>query len=234
MEDQCIPFALPFFFQEEGIEELKQSLFYTTMELENTIVCAHDEISKKDQEILHLKNLLAEIVKERDEFVEKLRILGLEKALLHQQVNRHFHKHLVGVADANSNSEDQRALSSSDSDDVVFQPPPPSVAADEVLPKMPMPENGKFLKAVVEAGPLLQTLLLAGPLPDWQRPPPQLDIPPVTMSPAVSTPPHRIHQESVLGAGEAKKRAANGARDTSSSPSKYQRVFPSTAIISTS
>ncbi|KAJ0734624.1 hypothetical protein HanPI659440_Chr11g0422241 [Helianthus annuus] len=35
-----------------------------------------------------------------------------------------------------------------------------------------LPQKGSFLQAVVDAGPLLQNLLLAGPLPRWRNPPP--------------------------------------------------------------
>lgn len=35
-----------------------------------------------------------------------------------------------------------------------------------------LPEKGRLVEAVVSAGPLLQTLLLAGPLPRWRHPPP--------------------------------------------------------------
>ncbi|KAE8778117.1 protein roadkill-like [Hordeum vulgare] len=35
-----------------------------------------------------------------------------------------------------------------------------------------MPEKGKLVEAVVSAGPLLQTLLLDGPLPRLRQPPP--------------------------------------------------------------
>ncbi|XP_024543539.1 uncharacterized protein LOC112350833 [Selaginella moellendorffii] len=38
-----------------------------------------------------------------------------------------------------------------------------------------LPERGKLLQAVMNAGPLLHTLLLAGPLPQWHHPPPGLD-----------------------------------------------------------
>lgn len=45
-----------------------------------------------------------------------------------------------------------------------------------------LPEKGELLQAVMKAGPLLHTLLLAGPLPEWRHPPPPLvagEIPPV-------------------------------------------------------
>ncbi|KAK8544974.1 hypothetical protein V6N12_025830 [Hibiscus sabdariffa] len=35
-----------------------------------------------------------------------------------------------------------------------------------------LPQRGKLLQAVTEAGPLLQTLILSGPLPRWRNPPP--------------------------------------------------------------
>ncbi|KQJ81496.1 hypothetical protein BRADI_5g01120v3 [Brachypodium distachyon] len=38
--------------------------------------------------------------------------------------------------------------------------------------EMALPEKGRLVEAVVAAGPLLQTLLLAGPLPRWRHPPP--------------------------------------------------------------
>ena len=47
-----------------------------------------------------------------------------------------------------------------------------SMVIDKLVKRKPLPQKGGFLKAVMEAGPLLQTLLLAGPLPRWQNPPP--------------------------------------------------------------
>ncbi|KAK8515750.1 hypothetical protein V6N13_139279 [Hibiscus sabdariffa] len=35
-----------------------------------------------------------------------------------------------------------------------------------------LPQQGKLVHAVMEAGPLLQTLILSGPLPRWRNPPP--------------------------------------------------------------
>ncbi|KAG0484013.1 hypothetical protein HPP92_012097 [Vanilla planifolia] len=36
----------------------------------------------------------------------------------------------------------------------------------------PLPEKGRFLETVMNAGPLLDTLLVAGTLPRWRNPPP--------------------------------------------------------------
>lgn len=43
-----------------------------------------------------------------------------------------------------------------------------------------LPQKGKLLEAVINAGPLLQNLVLSGPLPTWKNPPPlsSIKIPP--------------------------------------------------------
>ncbi|KAK9289351.1 hypothetical protein L1049_007506 [Liquidambar formosana] len=43
---------------------------------------------------------------------------------------------------------------------------------DNLVKGKPLPKKGRLLQAVMEAGPLLQTLLVAGQLPQWQNPPP--------------------------------------------------------------
>ncbi|PKA61878.1 hypothetical protein AXF42_Ash008710 [Apostasia shenzhenica] len=49
------------------------------------------------------------------------------------------------------------------------------------LTKKPLPEKGQLLEAVIGAGPLLETLFVAGSLPQWKNPPPlrPLLIPPM-------------------------------------------------------
>ncbi|KAL2548898.1 hypothetical protein Fot_10428 [Forsythia ovata] len=198
MEDQCSPLSWAYYYQEEGIEDLKHSLLYSTLELETAILSAHEELSRKDDEILHLKNLLSKIIRERDEFEAKCQTLVLEKQLIFQQVEmqkKSPKQHIESAPSSGTNSnedENNIGLPSSDCDENNFVPSPlPETFSDilsspeKIVPKKPLPKKGKFLQAVREAGPLLQTLLLAGPLPQWQHPPPQLnsiDIPPVTIS----------------------------------------------------
>ncbi|GKD56676.1 proline-rich receptor-like protein kinase PERK9 [Tanacetum coccineum] len=55
---------------------------------------------------------------------------------------------------------------------IVSSPPAPQKFE---IPAKGLPENGKFLEAVMKAGPLLNNLLLAGQLPHWRHPPPPLD-----------------------------------------------------------
>jgi hypothetical protein len=42
---------------------------------------------------------------------------------------------------------------------------------DLLAAKRPLPPRGRLVQAVMEAGPLLQNLLVAGPLPRWRNPP---------------------------------------------------------------
>ncbi|KAL6967445.1 hypothetical protein U1Q18_033255 [Sarracenia purpurea var. burkii] len=58
-----------------------------------------------------------------------------------------------------------------------------SLVIDSIVKGKPLPQKGKLLPAVLEAGPLLQTLLVAGPLPRWRNPPPlqTFHIPPVSI-----------------------------------------------------
>ncbi|KAG5574781.1 hypothetical protein H5410_054915 [Solanum commersonii] len=87
MEDQCSPLSWPYnYYLEEGIEELKHSLVYTTLELENTVISAHEELARKDEEILQLKDLLTRVMKERDEAQRKCQRIGMEKIVLQQQL----------------------------------------------------------------------------------------------------------------------------------------------------
>nr|KYP68157.1 hypothetical protein KK1_021777 [Cajanus cajan] len=56
---------------------------------------------------------------------------------------------------------------------------------DSIAKERGLPQKGKLLQAVVDAGPLLKTLLLAGPLPTWRNPPPlqnlKLPVPPLAI-----------------------------------------------------
>lgn len=55
---------------------------------------------------------------------------------------------------------------------------PPSGASkidqyiDNLLKGKTLPQKGNLLQFVLDAGPLLETLLLAGPIPKWRNPPP--------------------------------------------------------------
>ncbi|KAK5846811.1 uncharacterized protein LOC108463448 [Gossypium arboreum] len=74
---------------------------------------------------------------------------------------------------------------------------------DKLAKGKTLPEKGKLLQAVMEARPLLQTLLLAGPLPQWRNPPPSntFKIPPVSLNGCDSKPvvtPKRVNSSRYL------------------------------------
>ncbi|XP_019449096.1 PREDICTED: uncharacterized protein LOC109351876 [Lupinus angustifolius] len=54
---------------------------------------------------------------------------------------------------------------------------------DSIAKVRPLPQKGKLLEAVMDAGPLLQNVLLAGPVPNWRNPPPlqHIKVPPLTI-----------------------------------------------------
>ncbi|XAR52321.1 hypothetical protein NMG60_11020315 [Bertholletia excelsa] len=188
MDDQCSPLSWAYLYQEEETEELKHSLLYTTLELETTILCAHEEIARKEAELIHLKDILTKTIKERDDAQEKCQTLKLEKVILQQQLHQQLQRQFDHLPSPGTiKIEEEKGFSSSNSNENISESPgtePIPQLAEKLAANKPLPENGKFLKAVMEAGPLLQTLLLAGPLPQWHNPPPRvnsLEIPPVTI-----------------------------------------------------
>ncbi|KAL6561009.1 hypothetical protein OROGR_003799 [Orobanche gracilis] len=216
MEIQPSPLlSWAYYYQGKSMEELRQKLLYTTVELEQTRATVQDELRKRDDQLLNLKELLNKVIRERDEAQEKC-----HKLLLENIVSSPVIDHLP-------------------------QPPPPQLQQTlsetmmiELTPDKPLPEKGKVLQAVMKVGPLLQTLLLTGPLPQWRHPPPPLEsfeIPPVTiLSPP--PPPQLLLQDSFVNNNtngnsstsnncgrESRKRVLCEGSD-SPSDNKYQRI----------
>ncbi|KAI3809554.1 hypothetical protein L1987_25531 [Smallanthus sonchifolius] len=149
----------PSFYKQKSIEELTDSLWLTTMELQ-------EEIRARDDRLNQLKHLLNDVVHERNEARTKCQSLVLDKLLLqHQFHNRRRQTTTAPPHSGVSCVEDEESS-------VSFSP---NENAVQLPPMKGLPENGKFLEAVMKAGPLLQNLLLAGALPHWRRPPPPMD-----------------------------------------------------------
>ncbi|KAJ6690506.1 hypothetical protein OIU85_006736 [Salix viminalis] len=225
MEDHYSPLNCSRFYQDEGIDELRHYLLYTT-ELETAIVSAKEEITRREFEIFHLKDLISRAIKERNEAQIQCQELVLDKLALQQELLQkqqdnqqqkefqHLKQESASLTRTCSSEDESKASdsinhsSSPDSSKVnvpsqITDPKPQETlqsSLPEVILKLAadkvLPEKGKLLKAVKEAGPLLQTLLLAGPLPQWQHPPPQLDS--IEIPPVtISSPTARlIHQDS--------------------------------------
>lgn len=166
---------------EQSIAELKQSLVATTLELE----AAKEELKKKEQSIGKLADLVRQVAKERDEARDQLQQLLLAAAATPPPP-----RVTSSVTDSDCSlvsspvdpffdpvtSADKRKPSPA------ATPPPTSAPApvrqqqqdavlDMLASKRPLPQKGRLLAAVMEAGPLLQNLLVAGQLPRWRNPP---------------------------------------------------------------
>ncbi|KAL4335981.1 hypothetical protein GQ457_07G033760 [Hibiscus cannabinus] len=249
MDSQRGPlFSLAYFCQGKTMEELRYSLFCTTLELEQTRMAAQEELRKRDDQSIQLKELLTKAMRERDEAQEKCQKLLLEKLLLQQQqvaplsgVSGVEDERRRGIDSNNgfSSSDCEGSIVSSPVLDPIRQPQlPPAHPSQtiELVPDKPLPEKGQLLQAVMKAGPLLQTLLLAGPLPQWRHPPPPLEsfeIPPVTI-PSPPPPPQLLHQDYLTGisacntlntCGQVNRK--RGLYDASDSPTetKCQRLL---------
>lgn len=172
---------------------MKQKLLYTSLELERLNMEASEE-KRKNNELIQLIKLAYQ---ERDEARDHL----------HKLLNK-MNMDSPHLPKANSSTIESNSLSDAYNDsspvesflDVVSSPHHDlmsnNIIPHEVEPKIddhgtlvidrlvkgkPLPQQGKFLQAVLESGPLLQTLLVAGPLPRWRNPPQfkPLHIPPV-------------------------------------------------------
>ncbi|CAN6336117.1 unnamed protein product [Urochloa humidicola] len=179
---------------QESVAELKQSLVATTLELE----AAKEELKKKEQSIAKLADLVRQVVKERDDAREQLQQLRLLAAASAAPPPQPLVTSSVTDSDCSLvsspvdpffdpvTSADRRCKLSP------ATPSPPSAAAaatqqcqpganvvgsaadavlDLLASKRPLPQKGRLLAAVMEAGPLLQNLLVAGQLPRWRNPP---------------------------------------------------------------
>jgi len=207
------------------MDELKQTLMYTTMELEQTRVTVQEELRKRDEQLHNLKELFNKVARERDEAQEKCQRLFLEKLFFQQQKqqNQDPLSGISSIEDEQQHQQQKRGIESSNNgislsdceESIVSSPQQqqvvlttrteqPMMMIDSIAKDKPLPEKGKLLQAVMKAGPLLQTLLLAGPLPQWRHPPPPLEsfeIPPVTIhSPPPQHQQHHqlLHQESFV------------------------------------
>ncbi|XP_076918203.1 uncharacterized protein LOC143578528 [Bidens hawaiensis] len=183
------------------------------MELESARFKAQQQLKQKDQELNQIKHLLNTAIIQKNQA---------------QTLLTKFHRQTTApppYSVASSVEDDHvttAGFSSSDCDEsIVSSPPPlPSLTEDEIrVPVKALPEKGKFLDAVVKAGPLLQNLLLAGPLPHWRHPPPaletyQIPAPSVVVPPAVNRLVWKVNNN----------KRGFPERSDSSTETKYQRL----------
>ncbi|KDP44187.1 hypothetical protein JCGZ_05654 [Jatropha curcas] len=206
----------------ESVDELRQKLLCTTIELEAFKGEANEEIRKHKEDKKHLIDLLKMAYKERDEAKDQLQKLinkllpsnstDINQIILQPQPGSPLvipMKANSSITESNSLSDTYNAVTSPDLSSMnmadsghidfvnkayvqeynTFVSPivpkidPADAAIDSLVNGKNLPQKGKLLQAVTEAGPLLQNLIVAGPLPRWRNPPPlqTFRIPPVSI-----------------------------------------------------
>ncbi|KAJ1402454.1 hypothetical protein SESBI_27990 [Sesbania bispinosa] len=106
------------------MEELKQSLMYTTLELEQTRAAVQEELRKRDDQLLSLKELLNKVIRERDEAQEKCQRLVLEKFAFHHQQQTAPLSGISSIEDEPRRGIDSNnGLSSSDCEESIVSSP---------------------------------------------------------------------------------------------------------------
>ncbi|OIT37407.1 PREDICTED: uncharacterized protein LOC109240787 [Nicotiana attenuata] len=197
---------------QENIDETRQKLMYTNLELEQLKLEKSEEMRKNKECVKEIIQLLNMACQERDEAKDQLQKI-LNK-LSHVQVDsplvkatnenssitesNNYQSHnsspVESFLDAvsspefsNNNMADSNALAYDCnvrfSDNCVPTVDEATLVIDNLVKGKTLPQKGKLLKSVIEAGPLLQTLLVSGQLPQWRNPPQlkSFNIPPVSI-----------------------------------------------------
>ncbi|KAL9171072.1 hypothetical protein ABFS82_04G185800 [Erythranthe guttata] len=179
--------------QNHEVEQLKQKLLFTTLELEKLRSEAMEQMRQNKAYVSHLINLLKCAFQERDDAKTHLQKLlnNNNITIMPPQANymnpsfRLPETPLPKPVNENPNSSVTGSNSVASLFDPVFSPDFSNILVQECCNKVdegnlvidrlvkgkPLPKRGKFLQTVVEAGPLLQNILVAGPLPTWRNPP---------------------------------------------------------------
>ncbi|XP_066346880.1 uncharacterized protein [Miscanthus floridulus] len=167
--------------------ELRRALVRALAELHASRAAHQAELRRMESEAARLAALVSSAAAERDELRRHCHSLLL---LLHHQAQAQavvappphtpsLHVHAASVLSAGGGGCTTAAAAIMNNENA-----PDAACADDSELEMALtrrlPEKGRLVEAVVSAGPLLQTLLLAGPLPRWRHPPPPApaDIPP--------------------------------------------------------
>ncbi|XP_010541389.1 PREDICTED: LOW QUALITY PROTEIN: uncharacterized protein LOC104814869 [Tarenaya hassleriana] len=152
----------------ESFEEMRLVLHNTLLGLEALRIQANEQARIHQEEVTHLLDLVKLAQQERDEAKQHLAHLLIRNPK-------------PSITDSNSFSQSSSPSSPELSSFVnqyqplILEDPAARIdPLDDLVEGKTLPETGKLLKAVVEAGPLLETLIVAGTLPQWTNPPPPL------------------------------------------------------------
>ncbi|KAJ8434299.1 hypothetical protein Cgig2_009274 [Carnegiea gigantea] len=156
---------------DESFEDVERQFQSVTNELAVARKAAIEQRKTHKENIQKLFHLLSIVCKERDEAKDQLRKLMMSNSKMTSQSNVSSSFSLSSLDSVGAGADN---LSSCDSSH------DRGTATIEGLAKgRPRPEKGKLLQSVMEAGPLLDTLLVAGSLPQWRDPPPMRQDPQV-------------------------------------------------------
>ncbi|XBI69366.1 hypothetical protein VPH35_048440 [Triticum aestivum] len=169
---------------QEIVEEVRRRLAAATAELE----AAKEEVRRKEQSIAALVELVRRTAEERDQLqqhLDQLRqhllLAATTSSSCDSGASEHSHRHRY----------QERAVDRSTAIAIDIRSAPVAIddnrtaaVLEQLAAKRPLPQRGQLLQAVMEAGPLLENLLVAGPVPQWRNPPPVQPIP----SPVISAP----------------------------------------------
>ncbi|EPS62191.1 hypothetical protein M569_12606, partial [Genlisea aurea] len=183
------------FEENDGADQLGQKLLQATLELEKLRTEAMEEKNSNREYVKQLVALLKAALRERDEARDQL-----QKYLGDNPEKKPANS---SVTESNSLSDnynrspppvEESFFDGVEFPDVDFDsdfvcPLAPakvdreSLIIDSIARRRVLPERGQLLEAVLRSGPMLQTLLMAGPLPQWRNPPQikPFQIPPVTV-----------------------------------------------------
>ncbi|KAJ8543771.1 hypothetical protein K7X08_025389 [Anisodus acutangulus] len=186
---------------QETVDEMRHKLLYTNLELEQLKAEKTDEMRKNKEYMKQLIQLLNMVCQERDEARDQLdkllnkldspNFVKVTKANSSTTESNSLHNSSAidsffntvsspefsnnNMADSNEVAYMNQSLSHDCnvrfSDNYVPQVDKATLVIDNIVKGKTLPQQGKLLKAVIESGPLLQTLIVAGSLPQWRNPP---------------------------------------------------------------
>ncbi|GLT80758.1 hypothetical protein SLA2020_521810 [Shorea laevis] len=188
MDNQRSPLlSWAYFCQGKTIEELRHSLLCASLELEQTRMWTQEELKKRDEQLIQLKDLLNKTIRERDEAQEKCQRFLFEKFLIQQQQQQQQQQQwqqkqqqqqgapLSGISSIEDEPrrgiDSTNGFSSSDCEEsIVSSPVLDSIQQSQLPPApppQPLPQATLELvpeKPLPEKGKLLQAVMKAGPL----------------------------------------------------------------------
>lgn len=178
----------------QNMDHVQQKLVFTTFALEAMKMEANDELKKYKEYIKYQGGLLEVAYQERDEFRKQL-----QKVLDNLATPNGIVTNCLTRANS-SNSESNNSYGSPTDDSFVSSPDSTNMAPaivrnqpyknhgsvsitgavaskeydliDDLCRGLALPQTGSLLKVMMNSGPLLSSLLVSGPLPQWKNPPP--------------------------------------------------------------